>query len=1015
MVRAASCLLRHTRSSLLVLAAVTGGLALVGASPQLRTSPSSAQTSAPTRAWQDTVAIPTYEEGAPDVNPPFDLFQTRRFNYPYTLRNNLTDKRIEKTWRALWLENEYLKCLILPDLGGHLYSCTDKRNGQQLFYANPSIKLAGIAYRGAWAAFGIEFNFPVSHNWMTVSPVDFATTNDPDGGASVWVGNIDRPYGMQWRVQLRLSPGRAVLEQHTALYNRSDTRHRFYWWTNAGVQVWDDSTLLYPMEFTASHGFTLVDTWPIDSAGHDLSVVGNHKYGSVSRFSHGSREPYMGVYHPKTKSGIVHYSSPVDLPSKKVFSWSSSPDGLDWRKALSDNNSGYVEIQAGPFRNQETYAFLEPQQTLKFSEYWMPMLDLEGLSRANPEALVNVSRVPEKSGFVTLNVALNVTRVITGATLRIMDGARTVTSERVDLSPLATLRRTFASQLSAGTYALRITDASGADLLRHTEGTYDFATRGEIRTGAQPAFQAPPPASWTDGDFAAMGQQQELNGELLVAMVTYREGLKRFPESLELNRSAGRLLVSLKQFDAAGPLLTKALARVSNDREMAYYLGVAELALGHSRRAAVNWEVAQQFGTYAAASRVNLAAISWKAGDRVEALDRISRAIQAEPDAVRAGGIEVALLRTAGQNEKARARLAGWRLMDPTNSLLRVEAIRLGATDRSVWAHLAADPERILELATDYMKFGLYADAVDLLGRSYPSGAEVVTEPGMPRPEAYPLIAYYRGYCRSRLGQDPEADYAQASKLPTTYVFPHRAESLDVLVDAVKRSPKDATAHFLLGSLYLSGGMADAALKAWEQARSLNPTIPTLHRNIGSTLAATGALDKAIEIFQEGTRYDATNIGVYTGLEQALTQAGRPAAERAEAVLSYPDQKALPAALVYKLALLLAEAGRYDEADQQFAGRFFPRVEGGINVRQIWLEVRARRAQSLAQAGDCRQALAITDGLATPVPALAFTKDGLEPFLKRPNIAGIIDTVRKACGATAAGRFSSSPERGGSW
>ncbi len=967
------------------------------------------------RVWQDTVAIPTYEEGAPDVNPPFDLFQSGRFNYPYTLRNNLTDKRIEKTWRALWLENEYLKCLILPDLGGHLYSCTDKRNGQQLFYANPSIKLAGIAYRGAWAAFGVEFNFPVSHNWMTVSPVDFATTTDADGGASVWVGNIDRPYGMQWRVQLRLAPGRAVLEQHTTLYNRSDTRHRFYWWTNAGVQVWDDSKILYPMEFTASHGFTFVDTWPIDSAGHDVSVVGNHKYGPVSRFSHGSREPYMGVYHPKTKSGIVHYSSPVDLPSKKFWSWSSDADGLDWRKALSDNNSAYVEIQAGPFRNQETYGFLEPQQSLKFSEYWMPMLDLDGLSRANPDALVNVSRAPEKPGFVTLNLAVNVTRAIPQASVGIVDGGRTVAMERVDLTPASTFRRTYAGQLSAGTYTIRITDASGAEVLRHTEGSYDFAGRGEIRTGAQPVFQAPPPASRTDGDYAALGQQQELDGQLLVAMATYREGLKRFPESLELNRSAGRLLVGLKQFEAAVPLLTKALARVSNDHEMAYYYGVAEGALGHSRRARVNWELAQQYGTFAAASHFNLAAIAWKAGDRAEAFDRIGRAIQAAPDAVRAGAMEVALVRASGQDARARARLANWRLMDPTSSLLRFESVRLGANDPSLWTHLAADPERILELAVDYMKFGLYGDAVDLLGRTYPAGPEVVNEPGMPRPEQYSLIAYYRGYCRSMLGQSPDADYTQASTLPTTYVFPHRPESLDVLSDVVKRNPKDATAQFLLGSLYLSGGMVDAALKAWELARGLNPTIPTLHRNMGATLAATGALDKAVAMFQEGTKYDVANIGVYTGLEEALGRAGRPAADRAKALMGYPEQKLLPATLVYKLALLLAEAGRYDEAEQQFASRFFPRVEGGINVRQIWLEVRARRAESLAQSKDCRQALAIIDGLATPVPTLAFTKDGLEPFLKQPKLVGIIDSVRKACGARVAVPDSDVPYGIGSW
>ena len=157
---------------------------------------------------------------------------------------------------------------MLPDLGGYLYTCTDKVNGQDLFYANTAIKLASIAYRGAWAALGIEFNFPVSHNWMTVSPVDYRIVTNPDRSASIWVGNIDRVYGGQWRVALTLKPHEAVLEQRTYLYNASPQRHRFYWWTNAAVRVTDESRILYPMRYTASHGFTEVDTWPVDKNGH---------------------------------------------------------------------------------------------------------------------------------------------------------------------------------------------------------------------------------------------------------------------------------------------------------------------------------------------------------------------------------------------------------------------------------------------------------------------------------------------------------------------------------------------------------------------------------------------------------------------------------------------------------------------------------------------------------------------------------------------------------------------------
>lgn len=239
----------------------------------------------------------------------------------------------------------------MPDIGGHLYTCVDKINGKPIFYANPSIKKAEIGYRGAWAAFGVEFNFPVSHNWVSMSPVDFAFARHDDGSASVTVGNIDRVYGMQWTVELVLRPQSTVLEQHVTLYNRSDVRHRFYWWSNAGVQVWDDSRIQYPMRFAASHGFTEVQPWPVEADGTDLSLISNQTKGPVSLFVHGSREPFMGLWNPHTSAGIAHFASYDELPAKKIWSWGVDADGLDWRKTLSDNDSAYAEVQAGLFRN----------------------------------------------------------------------------------------------------------------------------------------------------------------------------------------------------------------------------------------------------------------------------------------------------------------------------------------------------------------------------------------------------------------------------------------------------------------------------------------------------------------------------------------------------------------------------------------------------------------------------------------------------------------------------------------
>ena len=949
------------------------------------------------RVWENTLLLPTYAEGLPDPNPPFDLFAPARFNYPYTLRTNLTAKRSLHSWRALNLENEYLKCTVLPDLGGHLYSCTDKLNDAQVFYANPSIKFAQIAYRGAWTALGVEFNFPVSHNWMTASPVDFAMTRYNDGSASVWVGNIDRVYGMQWLVELTLRPGRAVLEQRTTLYNRADTRQRFYWWTNAGVEVWDDSRIIYPMEFTASHGFADIDTWPVDRAGVDLSIVGNHTFGPVSRFSYGSREPYMAVYHPRTKAGVVHYSSPWNLPAKKIWSWGSNADGLDWRRALSDNDSAYVEIQAGIFRDQETYGFLEPQESIKFTEFWVPIRDIGGLSRANPDAAVNMVR-RQAAGGESLDLALNVTRALAGATLTIADGARVVSSEKVSLSPEQTLTRLYPGVPDGRPCTFTLRDQGGTIVLEHTENTYDFAPRSEVRTGPRPAYAYPPPAQRSSDDFLALGTQQELDGRKLTSLATYREGLQRFPDSIELNRAAGRLEVGLKQYEQSVAHLSKTLDRVSNDREADYYLGVALDTQGQGRRARLALEAGQSYGTFRPASLFALAEVTSRAGNRAGGLLFLERAISESAFPLRMGNVEVALLRSLGRTDEAKRQCAKWQALDPTSSFQRYEATRLGITDEGLWEHLAGDPERILEIAADYIRFGLYEDAIDLLGHAYPTTEKVVSEPGTPRPGTYPLIAYYRGYCRDALGQPGKPDFDAASKMPTTYVFPNRADSLPVLRRAIAVNPDDATAHFLLGSLLLSGGMADQAMREWEITRRLNPKIPVLHRNMGYTLLATGASpDKAVEIFLEGAKYDSGNVGVFVGLERAMRLAGRPADERARAILSFPDQGALPASLVYNLALALAEAGRFDEAEKQFSGRFFPREEGGVNVRGVWVEVRLRRAQTLAAQGRCDLARAIVDQIGREVPGLSFTRDGLDPFIKSAPSQELIGKTRAAC------------------
>jgi tetratricopeptide (TPR) repeat protein len=238
--------------------------------------------------------------------------------------------------------------------------------------------------------------------------------------------------------------------------------------------------------------------------------------------------------------------------------------------------------------------------------------------------------------------------------------------------------------------------------------------------------------------------------------------------------------------------------------------------------------------------------------------------------------------------------------------------------------------------------------------------------------------------------------------MSTTYVFPQRATSWAVLRRAIDANPNDATARFLLGSLYLSGGMSDRAVAAWEEARRLRRAIPVLHRNLGLTLLHGGKPERALDVLREGARVDPENVEVYQALDQVLGLLGRPPTERAAALEAYPRPEGLPAALVFKRALALVETDRFDEAKRLFPGRFFAREEFGTNPRQVWVEVGVQEARARAGKKDCVGARRTITDLGKPEPGIPFTSDGLSAFLDTPRIQFLTGEVLAACGDPAA-------------
>ena len=145
------------------------------------------------RVAEEPLTIPTYELGPANPYPPLLDWSRRKWRpvYPYPMLDTLTDKKADKTYKAVRLENEYVRVTVLPELGGHLYEIFDKTQNRDVLYTNPVIKYAMVAIRGAWVSGGIEWNFPDGHTLTTVSPVDYVMRMEADGSAAVIIAPFD--------------------------------------------------------------------------------------------------------------------------------------------------------------------------------------------------------------------------------------------------------------------------------------------------------------------------------------------------------------------------------------------------------------------------------------------------------------------------------------------------------------------------------------------------------------------------------------------------------------------------------------------------------------------------------------------------------------------------------------------------------------------------------------------------------------------------------------------------------
>lgn len=172
--------------------------------------------SQPTVVSVEQMVIPTYPVQEAETLPMFTENRNHQgtTGRPYPALPVLTasyDGRRDQVYEVVRLENDYLRLILIPALGGRIFEAYDKVNHYDFLYRQHVIKPALIGAYGLWISGGLEFNWPFHHRPSTFMPVNFTTETEADGTAIVWLSECDPTDRTRCTMGHRAASGRILL------------------------------------------------------------------------------------------------------------------------------------------------------------------------------------------------------------------------------------------------------------------------------------------------------------------------------------------------------------------------------------------------------------------------------------------------------------------------------------------------------------------------------------------------------------------------------------------------------------------------------------------------------------------------------------------------------------------------------------------------------------------------------------------------------------------------------------
>jgi len=928
----------------------------------------------PVRIWEQDIVIPTYMAGAPEPNPMFYFGSASQGAegrvYPYPLYDKLTGDKQDKTYKMVYLENEYVRIGILPEIGGRIFEAVDKTNGYDFFYRQHVIKPALIGLIGAWISGGVEWNIPHHHRATTFIPVQHLLEENEDGSKTVWVGELEVRHRMRWGVGYTLRPGKSYLEVSLRILNRTPVANSLLCFANVAVHANENYQVIFPpsTQHVTYHSKRQFTTWPIATGrysgadfrgGVDASWYKNH-ISSCSMFAWNYEDDFFAGYDHGKKAGTMSVADHHIVPGKKLWTWGNGPNGRMWDDILTDDDGPYVELMVGAYSdNQPDYSWMQPYEVKSFKEYWYPFRDIGGVKNANLDAAVNLDVVEGR----TANVGFYTTSAHKEATVVLKAADKVLLRETVAIDPGTPYLKQVAIPEGTDEHNLRASiSAGGKELVAYSP----IKLEPEKMPEPVEAPQSPEDIKTNEELYLTGLRIEQFHNPALDPDPYWLEALRRDPGDVRVNTALGINYLKRARFEEAENLFRKALERLTakytspKNGEPFYYLGVALKAQGKDKEAFDNFYKATWSDAWKAAGYYSLAELVCARGDMAAALDFVGRSLEANALNIRALNLRAAVLRHMNQRDDALKVLAlAHQIADPLDVRIMAEQWLLMKSTmiaKAMATVMNEHPATAQETAAEYFNAGLWQDGAEVLLQ--------LIEAAPDNTKISPMLYYYLGYFARKMGQAQKASeyYALAVKMSPDYVFPFQHEAIAILREAMNVRPNDAMAPYYLGNLLFDWQPAEA-VTLWEKSVSLGAKFPIVYRNLAIAYSHQKegiALDKAIASLEKAVSLDSKYAIHFFELDQLYEAAGT-APEKRLAILEKNHKTVTERddSLSREISLKV-NMGKYDDAIELMRGRKFNIWEGGarFNVNDCWTDAYLLSGHKNFAAGRYRQALA---------------------------------------------------------